>query len=47
MINFDDYTNENKIEHNLNWPYFKSSIQNTHCRWFWTKKNKCIIESNK
>ena len=21
MINFDDYTNENKIEHNLNWPY--------------------------
>ena len=21
MINFDDYTNENKREHNLNWPY--------------------------
>ena len=21
MINFDDYTNENKIEHNPNWPY--------------------------
>ena len=21
MINFDDYTNENKIEHNLEWPY--------------------------
>ena len=21
MINFDEYTNENKIEHNLNWPY--------------------------
>ena len=21
MINFDDYTNENKINHNLNWPY--------------------------
>ena len=20
MINFDDYTHENKIEHNLNWP---------------------------
>ena len=20
MINFDDYTNENKIEHNLKWP---------------------------
>ena len=21
MINFDDYTNENKINHNPNWPY--------------------------
>ena len=21
MINFDEYTNENKSEHNLNWPY--------------------------
>ena len=21
MINFDDYTNENKSEHNENWPY--------------------------
>ena len=21
MNNFDNYTNENKIEHNLNWPY--------------------------
>ena len=21
IINFDDYTNENKIEHNLKWPY--------------------------
>ena len=21
MINFDEYTNENKMEHNLNWPY--------------------------
>ena len=21
MINFDDYTNENKIEHNLKWTY--------------------------
>ena len=21
MINFDDYTNENKTEHNLEWPY--------------------------
>ena len=21
MINFDDYVNENKTEHNKNWPY--------------------------
>ena len=21
MINFDDYINENKTEHNKNWPY--------------------------
>ena len=21
MINFDDYVNENKTEHNINWPY--------------------------
>ena len=21
MMNFDEYTNENKKEHNLNWPY--------------------------
>ena len=21
MINFDEYTNENKIEHNSKWPY--------------------------
>ena len=21
MINFDDYTNENKTKHGLNWPY--------------------------
>ena len=21
MINFDDYTNENKVEHNSKWPY--------------------------
>ena len=23
MINFDDYTNENKSEHNLKWPYIR------------------------
>ena len=48
MINFDDYTNENIIEHN---PEFlsrtQSSIQNFYYRWFWIRKNKCIIEFNK
>ena len=38
MINFDNYTNGNKIEHNP---------KNTHCRWFRSRKNKCIIEFNK
>ena len=23
MINFDDYINENKTEHNLKWPYIR------------------------
>ena len=23
MINFDDYTNENKTEHNLKWSYIQ------------------------
>ena len=46
MINFDDYTNENIPDH----PYrihSRSSIQNTYYRWFWIRKNKCIIEFNK
>ena len=25
MINFDDYTNENKTQHNLKWPYIPDS----------------------
>ena len=24
MINFDDYANENKIQHNLKWPYIQN-----------------------
>ena len=24
MINFDNYTNKNKLEHNSNWPYIPS-----------------------
>ena len=30
MINFDEYTNENIIEHNSKWPYIPDRfIQNT------------------
>ena len=29
MINFDDYANENKIQHNENWPYISDHPQNT------------------
>ena len=42
MINFDNYTNENKTEHNLNWPYIPDppyKIQILH--------TKYIIEFNK
>ena len=26
MINFDNYTNENKTEHNLNWPHIPDHL---------------------
>ena len=26
MINFDEYTNESKIEHNSNWPYIPDDL---------------------
>ena len=48
MINFDDYTNENIIEHNLKWPYIPDHphriliIDDSG-----SEKNKCIIEFNK
>ena len=45
MINFDEYTNENIIEHNSKWPYIPDHpIQNNYYRWFWIRKNKCIIK---
>ena len=44
MINFDDYTNENKSEHNLKWPYSRLSIQSTYYKRFRIRKNKCIID---
>ena len=28
MINFDDYTNENKIRHNSKWPYISDHPYN-------------------
>ena len=47
MINFDDYTNENTIEQFKVALYSRSSIQNTYYRWFWIRKNKCVIKFNK
>ena len=29
MINFDDYTNENKTEHVLKWPYIPDHLYRT------------------
>ena len=48
MINFDDYVNENKTEHDKNWPYIPDHpwriliIGGTR-----SEKNKCIIEFNR
>ena len=48
MINFDDYTNENIGRTQFKVAlYSRSSVQNTYYRWFWIRKNKCIIEFNK
>ena len=48
MINFDDYTNENIIEHNSKWPYipdhpYRILIVGASG----SLKNTCIIEFNK
>ena len=48
MINFDDYTNEDKREHNLKRPYIpdhphRISIKGDSK----LEKNKCIIEFDK
>ena len=43
MINFDDYTNENIIEHNSKW----SCIPGHPYRILIIGENKCIIEFNK
>ena len=46
MINFDDYVNENKIEHNKNWPY----VPDPPCRILIGGSGSgktCIIEFNR
>ena len=48
MINFGDYVNENKTEHNKNWPYIPDNphriliIEGSR-----SGKSKCIIEFNR
>ena len=48
MINFDDYTNESKIEHYLKWPYIPDhSYKILIIGGSGLGKNKCIIKFNK
>ena len=44
MINFDDYTNENKTEHNPKWPYIPDHPQRILII---GGESKCIIKFNK
>ena len=49
MVDFDEVTNENKTEHNPNWPnvpdhpYGILIIGDSG----WIRKNKCVIKFNK
>ena len=45
MIKFDDYVNENKNEHNENWPNIPDHPYRILRFRIW--KNKCIIEFNR
>ena len=45
MINFDDYVNENKTEHNKNWPYTLDHPYRILI--IRGQKNKCIIKLNR
>ena len=48
MINFDNYTNENKTKHNSNWPYLPDHpYEIIILGGSGSGKNKCIIELNK
>ena len=43
MINFDDYTNENKTKQSKVTICSRSSIENISNRRLWIRKNKCAI----
>ena len=48
MLNFDDYTNENKTKHNLNWPYIRDHpYRILIIGGSGSGKNKCIIKFKK
>ena len=48
MINFDDYTNENIIEHNSKWPHIPDHLYRILIvGGSGSGKNKCIIDFNK
>ena len=46
MINFDDYVDENKTEHNKNWSYTPDHPYRINNSRFRIWKNKCFIELN-
>ena len=47
MINFDDYTNENKTEHNPKWPYIPDHPSTILTVGGLGSGKKCIIKFNK
>ena len=48
MINFDEYANENKKEHNVNWPHIPDHPYRTLIiGGSGTGKKKCIIKLDK
>ena len=47
MINFDDYANENKINHNPNWPYIPDHPSRILIIRVRVWKNKFIIKFNR
>ena len=47
MINFDDYTNQNKIEHSLRWPHIPDHPHRILIVGGSGSGKKCTIEFNK